>query len=205
MAITNKFFIFLFFLILLSCSNKQFVTCNFDSKSNTSKVFLIESNKKKDSIVFNSFYGKDSLQKFARYGWNYTYICRCGTGCSLKKSVLLSIYKNKLISSLVFEAYYKEGVLGDTTFKKNFIRKTDLIKNNNQLYLKRTCLKNDIEYFSKIEKLQFDLVDNIYFNKKFNFENNIYKGIKIDSTEYIYYLSKWYEYDDKEHKLYQEL
>lgn len=175
------------------------------NNNRTSTIYLEYNNHKTDSLNFNDWYNNGIIKKFDKNKWICNFNDGGGSGVVFKSTFLFSVKDKKLIKNIYFNSYYKEKVLGDTTFKKNFIRKTDLIKNKNQLYLKRICLKDDVEFYSKNENLYYDQSSHIYYNRSYNYLGNDYKGIKIDSTEYIYYKDKWYEFDNKIGKLYSEL
>ncbi len=203
LSFLNFFSMIISFLIITSCDNKPIITSMFNSNRNISTVYYTELDKKIDSLVFDSYYGKDSISIFSENIWKYTYLERCGTGCSSRKTAFLSIYRNRLINNLLFESYYKEFELGDATFKKNYIRKTEIIKKENGFFLKRTCLRNDVEFYSKTEKIFFDQDKHLFYNNKFNFEGKEYYGVSIDSSEYIYYKGKWFDFDSRVSKVYQ--
>lgn len=205
MAIKKKFgIIIILFWALFSCNNLNYKLINKYNMNHTATVYLLKNNKQTDSLKINSYYGKDSIINLYDNKWNIIYSERCGSGCSIKKQIILTVKNEKLIENLNIESYYREGVLGDTTFKKNFIRKTIVIKNKKQLYLKRICVRNDVEFYSRTEKLIYDQEMQIYYNKKFNYNGKKYNGIKIDSSEYIYYKNKWYDFDSKERIVYFE-
>lgn len=108
----------------------------------------------------------------------------------------------RLAGSIHIEGYYKEIALGDETFKRYYKRVISIIKFNNELKLKKSCIKNGTEFYTKTEKLSYDKKKQIYYNKKFTYHGVNYNGVKIDSAEYIYYKNKWHEFDNKEQKLY---
>lgn len=208
MAINIKFTIkIIIFCILFCCNNPKFELKNKFNSDHTSTVFLLKNNKKIDSLVINSYYGKDSIINLKNNKWNYIYSDRCGSGCSSTKQIIFSVVNNKLKKNLHLEANYRESVLGDKTFKKNFIRELKIIKfnDNKSVEIKKTCFKNNIEFYSKTVKLIFDQEKEIYYNKKFIYGGNMQYGVKIDTTEYIYYNHKWYEFDNIQYKLRLEL
>jgi hypothetical protein len=92
-------FFSMFILVITSCNNKKGITSVFNSNRNISTVYYTVSDKKIDSLVFDSYYGKDSISIFSENTWKYTYLERCGTGCSSRKTALLSIYRNRLINN----------------------------------------------------------------------------------------------------------
>jgi hypothetical protein len=209
MAIKINFLYFIpLFCLLFSCSKEP--RYKVESKYNfnhTSTLYLFQNKQKKDSITINSYYGKDSVVCLKNNKWNFVYVDRCGTGCSLAKQIVFSVVNDKLISNLHIEAYYRESVLGDETFKKYFKRESVIkkIDFDNVLFLNRNNIKNDVVLSSKNEKLEFDVKNKIYFNSKFSYEEILYQGIKIDSSEYIFYNNKWYEFNNKKGKILCEM
>lgn len=203
--ITRLLFNFSILLGVFNCNNLTYKLISNYNNNHTSTIFLLKNNVKIDSLIINSYYGKDSIVPFAKEKWRYFYSKRCGSGCSMGDQIIFSIENDKLKESIHIEAYYKEITLGDEKFKKYFKRVISIKKLNSELELKKLCLKNGTEFYSKTEKLSYDRESQIYYNKKFTYHGINYNGIKIDSVEYIYYKNKWYEFDNKGQKLYTEL
>ncbi|KAF2515010.1 hypothetical protein EYY60_02835 [Flavobacterium zhairuonense] len=190
--------------LLISCNkveNNYSITNHFNDDSSTT-IYLLKNNIKIDSLKVDDYYGKDSIRILQKKEWNFIYSSRCGSGCSVKKQVVLAVKDDSLKEKLHIQAEYYESIVGDLSHKKYFKRIISIKSNNNNLVITKTCIKNDSKYFLKSENLTFDETKNIYFNYKFKFENKIYKGVKIDSSEYIFYKKKWYEFSEKEQKLY---
>ena len=99
---------------------------------------------------------------------------------------------------------------------KNNSVETDKTKHQNQrqttkIQRDNTYEKDDVSRWEKWmnyiknEKLEFDIKNKIYFNSKFSYEEKLYQGIKIDSSEYIFYNNKWYEFNNKKGKILCEM
>lgn len=201
--ITRILFNFSILFSIFNCNNLTYKLISSYNKDHTSTIFLLKNNVKVDSILVNSYYGKDSIVPFAEGKWRYFYSKRCGSGCSMGDQIIFSIENDKLKESIHIEDYYKEITLGDETLKRYFKRVISIRKLNDELELKKLCLKNGTQFYSKTEKLFYDKGKQIYYNKKFAYEGVNYNGVKIDSAEYIYYKSKWYAFDNNTHKLYK--
>ena len=160
-----------------------------------------------DSLKFKDWYCNAKIKKFDSTKKLCQYNFAGGSGINLKNQFLVSINNDKIIQNLNIELHYKESVLGDSTFKKSFKRKTTILKtaDDSIIYLKRTCFKNDIQYYYTMVKLNFDKENQIYCNKIIKYKNEFAKGIELDSSSYIYLNQKWYEFDVKNKKIYSQM
>ena len=200
----SKLTIFILTLLLIIPKNDIYNITISINKNHTTTVYLKKNNYKTDSLVVNDYYGKNKLTKIGFGKWLFVYSNRCGTGCKIKNQIIFSIENNKLIKSINIPFSYIEyrENINSKKFKKVFLISK---LNSENLILKKICYSNNKPYFTKTEKLKFDSNDMIFYNRNFILKSKKYKGISIDSSEYIFVNKKWYEYESKNKKTFGEI
>ena len=181
----SKLTIFTLILLLIIPKKDIYTITSASNKNHTTTVYLKKNNYKTDSLVVNDYYGKNKLTKIGFEKWLFIYSNRCGTGCKIKNQIICSIKDNKLIKSINIPFSYIEYCenINLKKFKKVFLISK---LNSENLILRKICYSNNKPYFTKTEKLHFDSNDMIFYNRNFILKSKKYKGISIDSSEYIF-------------------
>ncbi len=199
----NLYFYLILFLFF-NCSNNRKnlniynIKTIFDSNKNLSKIYLVLDKIKLDSLYIDSYYGNEKVTKLNDKKWKIIYKIRCGTGCSMKKTIILERFKNKLFINFFINSHYSENQYNKSKF--SYITNIKFV-NNLQIIEKKYFYNNELN--KKIEfPLKYDNIKKIFYNENFKYLNNNCRGIKLDSSEYIFYNKTWYEFDSTINKLY---
>ncbi|MFZ4930316.1 hypothetical protein ACL9RH_14370 [Chryseobacterium sp. Mn2064] len=202
MAIKKIILIFSAYVFFNSCmiKNKYDFLTKFDEVNRSSTLFLT-----KDDIIIDSiqnignYYGKDSIVKQNNNQWDYYYNGRCGTGCSVIYYMNLAPIKDKIKVKLNIlykskESYYESQNTQIKEYVPYFSKKEN--------YISKIVKENGIVKNKIVDQINYDLKSNIYYNKVFEYKNSAYKGIKVDSLEYILVDENvWKFYDSSSKKI----
>ncbi len=186
MAVRKIIFGVIAYLLINSCnarSDEYSFYTRFDELKRISTLFLTKNNVDIDSINnIGSYYGKDSIIKKDNNQWDFYYKGRCGTGCSLQYYMNLTPSNDKIKVRLNILSRYKESnYLSHNSLTKEYVPSFSFKKN----YILKRIKVNGIEKSVKISQISLDKKNNIYYNCIFKYNGSNYKGIKIDSIEYI--------------------
>lgn len=191
-------------MLILSLINLLFISCEKESfnieinnNNNISTLYLLKNKTIVDSTKIESYYGKDKISKIKNNLYEIIFSKRCGSGCKTENVIIYKVIDNKLIETANFEYSYFESFFDRNLIKKSFLRKTEIVFKDSNIFLKKKYYINEKFYSEKNEILYFDKKDKIYFNNKINFNNELFKAIKIDSLDYIYYNKKWQNFNIK--------
>lgn len=202
MVFKKMILIILAYFLINSCriNNVYKLYTRFDESDRKSTLFLSKNDVIIDSIKnIGSYYGKDSIVKKNENRWDYFYHGRCGTGCSIIYYMNVSPVNDKINVKLNILYQLKESdsnhqnistqeYLLHFSSEKNDISK--ITKNNG-------ILKNEIS-----SQIIYDKEYDIYYNEILEYNNSSYKGIKVDSIEYILIdKNNWKFFDSKSGKI----
>lgn len=180
----------------ISCKKSFDFKVVHNSSKRESIIYLFENDIKKiDSIIINDYYGKNNINKTDDNLWNIEYSTRCGSGCITRNIILINQVNKKINIPLHISKEYKDSIYSKTV---NIEKKV-----NGDLFINLQTESNKKVYNNE-QKLNYNSEANIYFNHEFKYDNNYYKGIKLDSFEFIFFNKKWAEFSSKINKIYYD-
>lgn len=197
----------LFFLILLiiSCSEKFDVNVAFVDLEHISKIFLTENTNKIDSVIIEDYYGKNKIDKMGDNLWSIVYSVRCGTGCSMRNVILINIVNDRINVPLHMSKSYKEKDFNSIGEGPDFSSEVYIEKGRENDLLLRLEIKHNSKLSDlKEEKLTYDQSENVFYNCEFNYDDKLYKGVRLDTFEYIFHNKKWARFDSRKNKIFHD-